>query len=108
MSTTTNTERIMYSIELDELVRRIADEVERRMRDMKRNTDADSSTQSGADALLNRVQAAKLLGITVPTLREYTRRGHVTGYRLGSRVRYKRSELVAGMERMRYAKELKQ
>lgn len=107
MSTTTNTERIMYSIELDELVRRIADEVERRMRDRKRNTDADSNAQSGADELLNREQAAQLLGITLPTLRDYTRRGYVTGYRLGSRVRYKRNELMAGLEKMRYAKDLK-
>lgn len=56
------------------------------------------------EELLTRAEAAKLLGITLPTLREYTRRGLVEGYRIGIRVRYKRSEVLNSLQRMRTAK----
>ena len=56
------------------------------------------------EELLSRQRAAELLGITLPTLRDYTRKGMVTGYRIGTRVRYKRNEVLASLQRMRYAK----
>lgn len=56
------------------------------------------------EELLTRVEAAQLLGITLPTLREYTRRGHVTGYRIGTRVRYRRNELLNDLRRIRTSK----
>jgi excisionase family DNA binding protein len=56
------------------------------------------------EALLTRDQAAQLLGITLPTLRDYTRKGYVTGYRIGTRVRYKRNEVLDSLQRMRTAK----
>lgn len=55
------------------------------------------------EELLTRKEAAGLLAVTLPTLREYTRRGYLTAYRIGTRVRYKRSEVVDGLRRMRYA-----
>ena len=51
-----------------------------------------------------RVDAAQLLGITLPTLRDYTRRGLVEGYRIGTRVRYKRSEVLGSLQRIRTPK----
>lgn len=60
--------------------------------------------QPPAEELLTRVEAAQLLGITLPTLRDYTRRGYVTGYRIGTRVRYKRNEVLDSLQRMRTAK----
>lgn len=72
---------------------------------MRKELDARQQTaHPPAEELLTRKQAAELLGITLPTLREYTRRGYLTGYRIGTRVRYRRSELVDGLQRMRYAK----
>lgn len=62
------------------------------------------TTAPPAEELLTRDQAAQLLGITMPTLREYTRRGYVTGYRIGTRVRYKRNEVLDSLQRMRTAK----
>lgn len=52
------------------------------------------------EELLTRAQTAHLLGITLPTLREYTSKGLVTGYRLGSRVRYKRTEVLASLQKI--------
>ena len=63
------------------------------------------TTQPAApEEVLTRDQAAQLLGITLPTLREYTHRGLVNGYRIGTRVRYKRSEVVASLTRIRTSK----
>ena len=62
------------------------------------------AVQPPKEELLSRVEAAQLLGITLPTLRDYTRRGLVEGYRIGSRVRYKRTEVVGSLQRIRIAK----
>ena len=62
------------------------------------------ATAPAPEELLTRDQAAQLLGITLPTLREYTRKGYVTGYRIGTRVRYKRNEVLDSLQRMRTAK----
>ena len=50
--------------------------------------------------ILSRTEAARFLGITLPTLHKYTKSGIIKGYRLGSMVRYKRSELLAALESM--------
>lgn len=42
---------------------------------------------------LNRKEAAKLLKVSLVTLNEWTKEGIVQGYRIASRVRYKRTEL---------------
>jgi len=57
-----------------------------------------------AEALLTRQQTSKLLGITLPTLGQYTRRGLIPGYRIGTRVRYKRSEVIGAMQAMEVRK----
>ena len=62
------------------------------------------ATASPAEELLTTDQTAALLGITRPTLREYRRKGYVTGYRIGTRVRYKRNEVLDNLQRMRTAK----
>ena len=50
-------------------------------------------TAPKSDEILSRKQAAEVLGISLPTLNEWTKEGIVKGYRINSRVRYKRSEL---------------
>lgn len=62
------------------------------------------ATAPPVEELLTRDQAAALLSITLPTLRDWTRRGYVTGYRLGTRVRYKRNEVLGSLQQMRTAK----
>jgi excisionase family DNA binding protein len=46
---------------------------------------------------LTRKEAANLLSISLPTLNEWTKEGKVIGYRIASRVRYKRSELETAL-----------
>ena len=43
--------------------------------------------------LLTRNEAAKLLGVSLVTILDWTKTGKITGYRIASRIRYKRHEL---------------
>jgi excisionase family DNA binding protein len=42
---------------------------------------------------LTRKEAANFLSVSLPTLNDWTKTGKVKGYRIASRVRYKRAEL---------------
>jgi excisionase family DNA binding protein len=50
--------------------------------------------------LLTRKQAAKLLSVSLPTLSDWSKTGKITGYRIASRVRYKREELERSLSKM--------
>lgn len=56
------------------------------------------------DELLTRKQAARYLGLSLPTLHDYTQRGIVTAYRIGTRVRYRRGELSNALLKVQAAK----
>lgn len=89
---------VLSPLPLTDLVGAIASEVCTRM-------DARPQTATPPpEELLTREEAAQLLGITLPTLRDYTRRGLVEGYRIGTRVRYKRSEVLGSLQRIRTPK----
>jgi excisionase family DNA binding protein len=45
------------------------------------------------EEFLTRKQTSTILGVSLVTLSEWTKEGKVKGYRIGSRVRYKRSEI---------------
>jgi excisionase family DNA binding protein len=53
--------------------------------------------------LLSRKETAKLLGISLPTLSEWTKNGEVTGYRIGASVRYKKAEVEQSLSRIKYS-----
>jgi excisionase family DNA binding protein len=50
------------------------------------------------DDYLTRIETAKLLRVTLPTLADWTKRGILNSYRMGSRIRYKRSEVNASFD----------
>ena len=85
---------ILTSISIAELQELIAASVQKELSKLPLGQEPDE--------LLDRKQAAAALGITLPTLREYTRLGILQGYRLGTRVRYKRRELLAGLRPLRF------
>jgi excisionase family DNA binding protein len=51
--------------------------------------------------LLSRKEAARLLGVSLPTILEWTKTGKITGYRISSRVRYKRSEIESSLSQIK-------
>lgn len=56
------------------------------------------------EELVTRKEAARYLGLSLPTLHDYTQRGIVTAYRIGSRVRYRRGELSNALLKVQAAK----
>ena len=67
----------------------IAQTIQRELSDIRKANDAPDP-----DGLVTRKQAAVILGLSLPTLHDYTTRGIVPAYRLGSRVRYKKGDLL--------------
>ncbi|CAM1357187.1 helix-turn-helix domain-containing protein [Tenacibaculum halocynthiae] len=49
------------------------------------------------DELLSRNEAAFFLGISLPTLRSYVKRGVISEKRLGSKLYYSKKELISSM-----------
>lgn len=45
------------------------------------------------------VKAAKIIGISMPTLRKYTREGMLTRYRLGCKLYYRRDEIEGAFKK---------
>lgn len=62
-------------------------------RTMDKLLNKESQQQKG-DQLVTRQEAANLLGISLPTLHHYSKHGVIPAYRIGSRVRYKKCELM--------------
>ena len=84
---------ILTNLQLSDFVEEVAKVV---------RTELESIPNTSApEELLTRAQAAELLSVTLPTLREYTKKGLITGYRMGSRVRYKRSEILDSLQKIR-------
>lgn len=52
--------------------------------------------------LLSRKETAKLLGISLPTLSEWTKAGDISGYRIGASIRYKKAEVEQSLNKIRY------
>ncbi len=92
---------VLTSIPVDDLKDLIAEAVNQEL--AKHLPPANQSPCS--NELLTRREAARLLGISLPTLLDYTKQGKITGYRLGTRVRYKRSELEQSLTQIRSAKQ---
>jgi excisionase family DNA binding protein len=51
------------------------------------------SPSNSVDDFLTRNETAQMLRVTLPTLYDWTKRGYLQSYRMGSRIRYKRSEV---------------
>ena len=50
------------------------------------------------EILLSRQQVAKMLGISLMTLYTWTKKGILPAYRIGNKIKYKKSEVFESME----------
>jgi excisionase family DNA binding protein len=76
-------------IQTEDLEQIISQAIQRELSNFVTQNPVDRS-----DELVTRKEAAELLGISLPTLHEYTTNGMIPAYRLGSRVRFKKSEVL--------------
>ena len=54
--------------------------------------------------LITRKQTAKIIGISLPTLNEWSKRGVIPSYRIGTRVRYKKDEVMSCLTKVKTIK----
>lgn len=62
--------------------------------------------QQPTETYLTRDNVAKLLSISLVTLWKYTKDGLIPAYRIGTKVRYKKSDVVDALKRMNKSKNL--
>ncbi len=61
-------------------------------------TEFPPSTSESSPELITRKEAALILGISLPTLHEWTKNGIIPAQRIGTRVRYIRSDVYASLK----------
>ena len=75
--------------------------LERIILDLGKKEDKPKVQPEQPDEYISRKQAAKILKISLPTLSEWSKSGVVKGYRIATRVRYKRRELEQAVKAMK-------
>jgi hypothetical protein len=85
------------SLPLEQLKTEISKEILERITPLLQGVNNSTPTTE----LLTRKEASKLLGVSLPTLLDWTNSGKIIGYRIASRVRYKRSELENSLSRIK-------
>jgi excisionase family DNA binding protein len=56
-----------------------------------------NTLQSESDQLLTRDETAKMLSISLVTLWDWTRKDIIPAYRIGNKIRYKKSEVLKSL-----------
>jgi len=74
--------------------------------DAVREVIAENETPKQGSDLRTRERVLEELGITAPTLADWTRRGIIPSYRIGGRVYYKQTEIDAALTRRNFGKEV--
>ena len=59
-----------------------------------------NKTSQNSETLLTREEAAKMLSISLVTLWKYTKDDIIPAYRIGTKVRYKKSEILLALKQM--------
>ena len=76
------------------------------IKDAFREVIAENETPKQGSDLRTRERVLEELGITAPTLADWTRRGIIPSYRIGGRVYYKQTEIDAALTRRNFGKEV--
>lgn len=63
-----------------------------------------SKEEEDDSRLLTRKEVAEILSISLPTLNTYTKKGIIQATRLGSMVRYRKSDVDNALKNMKYIK----
>ena len=86
-----------FSPIIEQLKSEISEDVYRRVAPLIQST----SKPQPETQLLTRKEAAKLLGVSLPTILDWTKKGKITGYRISSRIRYKRAEIENSLSKIK-------
>jgi excisionase family DNA binding protein len=86
---------ILQGISLDEFKELLVETVASRF-----NVSEVQSKVQSTQKYLSRVEVAKLLKISLPTLNEWSKLGHLQSYRIGNRVLYKATEIDESLSKV--------
>jgi excisionase family DNA binding protein len=90
-----NNELILSTIPIEDLKSVITDVVNNAI---AKSLQGQSSIPE--DEFLTRKQTATKFEISLPTLDKYTTEGKITGYRIGTRIRYKKAEIEKALRQI--------
>ena len=83
-------EKLLFtSVPIEELKTEISDAVLKQLSPLLNSLTPNQPEKE----LLTRREVAELYGVSLPTILDWTKTGKLIGYRIASRVRYKRSEI---------------
>src|SRR5215203_1266052 len=83
--------QILYSVKITDLLNQIEQIIDKRLVSL-------APQREDRSEYITRKEVASILKITLPTLHDWTKLGWVKGYKIGSRVLYKRNEIEAAIE----------
>lgn len=92
---------LLSSIPLNELKTVISETVKKEFETINNSQKPESDND-----YLSRKETCKILGISLPTLNDYTKRGLVPSYRIGARVRYKKEEVLKSLSYRQFTKKV--
>jgi excisionase family DNA binding protein len=90
---------IFSQIPIDEFRALISDTVRA---EMQKNCISEPKPET--ELLITRLETAKILGVSLVTLNEWTKQGIIPGYRISSRVRYKKAEILNAVSQIQTLK----
>ena len=71
----------------------LAEKIDNLTNALNGQSETKSTTQKD-EKLITRMEVARLLGVTLPTVYDWTKKEIITAYRIGNRVRYKKDEIM--------------
>jgi excisionase family DNA binding protein len=90
---------ILREVSLNDLRNLIAEV----FRDFQGNTPPNKKPSDERE-YLSRAEVAKLLRVSLFTLNDWTKQGHLKAYRIGKRVLYDRAEVIASLQEVKSIK----
>lgn len=91
------TEQLFSSLSFEQLKTQISEDVFNKVAPLIQSANKPKPETE----LLTRKEAAKILGVSLPTILDWTKTGKITGYRIASRIRYKRHELETSLSQIK-------
>ncbi len=85
----------VLSLPIDEL----AEAIMQKLNSVKGESISDNTT---SENFLTRKEVSKKLNITLPTLHNYTKRGLIKSYKIGSRILYKESDIDRAITEIKF------
>lgn len=88
----------IITIEISEVQKIVFDSVRKALKHLLANQDKESHE------MLSRIDTAKKLKVSLPTLNSWTKEGIIAGYRIGHRVYYKLEDITKALVKIKTLK----